>query len=140
MRVLAGLTFLHVTHHGEEAFVAELRSAWSGPLLLTRPAGTVEERAADVGSILADLATLGRPALANPDVVDRLRAGTGFTSPDPTTSHGGDAEGYTDYPTLNRRKAFPPTEHDFRATVTRPFRGSSVDFHARSAGLRLVGR
>ncbi|MFI5614858.1 alkene reductase [Amycolatopsis sp. NPDC051903] len=117
VRKLAGLAFLHVTHHGDDALAAELRSAWSGPLLLTRPGSTVEERAADVTSGLADLVTLGILALANPDVVDRLRAGAGFTSPDPATFYGGGAEGYTDYPTLTGEKRSLPPEHDFRDAV-----------------------
>ncbi|WP_326834408.1 alkene reductase [Amycolatopsis rhabdoformis] len=94
------LAFLHVTHHGDDALLATVRAAWPGPLLLTRPGAPVDERAADVDSGLADLITLGRPALANPDVVARLRTGAPLNAPDPTTFYGGGAEGYTDYPTL----------------------------------------
>ncbi|MEV0072615.1 alkene reductase [Amycolatopsis sp. NPDC050768] len=94
------LAFLHVTHHGDDALLAELRTAFPGPLLLTRPGATVRERAADVESGLADLVTLGRLALANPDVVARLQTGAALNSPDPATFYGGGAEGYTDYPAL----------------------------------------
>lgn len=48
----------------------------------------------------ADLIAFGRPFIANPDLVERLRLGAPLNTPDPTTFYGGDAAGYTDYPTL----------------------------------------
>lgn len=48
----------------------------------------------------ADLVAFGRPFIANPDLVERLRAGGPFNSPDRATFYGGGAPGYTDYPTL----------------------------------------
>lgn len=55
---------------------------------------------ADVAAGLADVEPLGRFALANPDVVERLRTGTSLNEVDPTTLYGGGAAGHTDYPTL----------------------------------------
>ncbi len=43
---------------------------------------------------------VGRPTLANPDIVDRIRTGAPLNEPDPSTFYGGDRRGYTDYPTL----------------------------------------
>jgi N-ethylmaleimide reductase len=48
----------------------------------------------------ADLIAFGRPFISNPDLPERLRRGGPFNLPDPTTFYGGDARGYTDYPTL----------------------------------------
>lgn len=48
----------------------------------------------------ADLVAFGRPYIANPDLVARLRRGGPFNKPDKMTFYGGGAEGYTDYPTL----------------------------------------
>jgi len=48
----------------------------------------------------ADLVAFGRPYIANPDLVERLRRGGPFNTPDKTTFYGGGAPGYTDYPTL----------------------------------------
>lgn len=48
----------------------------------------------------ADAVAYGRAFLANPDLPRRLRLGTSLNSPDPGTFYGGDAAGYTDYPTL----------------------------------------
>ena len=48
----------------------------------------------------ADLIAFGRAFIANPDLVARLQAGGPYAKPDPTRYYGGDARGYTDYPTL----------------------------------------
>jgi len=48
----------------------------------------------------ADLVCFGRPFIANPDLVERLRTGAALNDPDQKTFYGGGAEGYTDYPAL----------------------------------------
>ncbi|MDD2545795.1 MAG: alkene reductase [Burkholderiaceae bacterium] len=48
----------------------------------------------------ADLVAFGRPFIANPDLVARLRRGGPFNEPDRATFYGGKEKGYTDYPTL----------------------------------------
>lgn len=48
----------------------------------------------------ADLFAFGRPFIANPDLVERLRTGAPLAVLDPTTLYGGGAKGYIDYPTL----------------------------------------
>ncbi len=54
---------------------------------------------------LADLIAFGRPFIANPDLVERLRAGLPLAEPDQATFYGGDARGYTDYPTADEARA-----------------------------------
>lgn len=49
---------------------------------------------------MADLIAFGRLFLANPDLPRRLAAGGPFSEADPATFYGGDAAGYTDYPSL----------------------------------------
>lgn len=46
----------------------------------------------------ADLVAFGRPYIANPDLVQRLRVGAPLNKPDRATFYGGGAPGYTDYP------------------------------------------
>ncbi|MGZ5179408.1 MAG: alkene reductase [Ramlibacter sp.] len=53
----------------------------------------------------ADLVAYGRPYIANPDLVERLRAGAPLNTPDKATFYGGGAKGYTDYPTLAAKAA-----------------------------------
>jgi N-ethylmaleimide reductase len=46
----------------------------------------------------ADLIAFGRPFIANPDLVERLRSGAPLSEMNPATLYGGGAAGYTDYP------------------------------------------
>ena len=48
----------------------------------------------------ADLIAFGKPFLANPDLVERLKRGAPLNAPDKATFYGGSEKGYTDYPTL----------------------------------------
>ncbi|AEG91122.1 alkene reductase [Ramlibacter tataouinensis] len=49
-----------------------------------------------------DLVAFGRPFIANPDLVERLRRGAPLNPADKNTFYGGGAKGYTDYPTLGK--------------------------------------
>jgi N-ethylmaleimide reductase len=53
-----------------------------------------------MGDGVADLFAFGRLFIANPDLVERLKAGAALNPLDPTTLYGGGAKGYTDYPAL----------------------------------------
>ena len=47
-----------------------------------------------------DLVAFGRPFIANPDLVQRLRSGAPLNAVEKATLYGGGAKGYTDYPEL----------------------------------------
>lgn len=51
-----------------------------------------------VASGTVDLIAFGRPFIANPDLVERLRHDWPLATPQPETFYGGGAEGYIDYP------------------------------------------
>ncbi len=51
----------------------------------------------------ADLIAFGKPFLANPDLVERLKRGAPLNAPDKATFYGGGAKGYTDYPALDEK-------------------------------------
>ena len=53
----------------------------------------------------ADLIAFGKLFIANPDLVERLKRGAPLNAPDKATFYGGDAKGYTDYPTLEAADA-----------------------------------
>ena len=53
-----------------------------------------------IDSGYADLVAFGKPYIANPDLVERFKQDTPLNQLDPATLYGGDAKGYTDYPTL----------------------------------------
>lgn len=85
----AGLTF----HWGA------LRKAFGG--LYMANGGYDGARAnATIAEGNADLIAFARPFISNPDLVARLAKGATLAEPDPNTFYGGDATGYTDYPTL----------------------------------------
>jgi N-ethylmaleimide reductase len=56
-------------------------------------------RAIEAGE--ADLIAFGRLFLANPDLPERLTLESPLNTPDLASFYGGDARGYTDYPTLS---------------------------------------
>ena len=52
-----------------------------------------------VGDGYADLVAFGKLFIANPDLVSRLKDNVELNAPDNATFYGGNARGYTDYPT-----------------------------------------
>jgi N-ethylmaleimide reductase len=102
----AGLGYVHVVEGetgGPRKFpldaVALIRSKFSGAYMANN--GYDRELAIEaVQTGAADLIAFGRLFLANPDLVERLKQGAPLNEPDQATFYGGDARGYTDYPTL----------------------------------------
>ncbi|NUU63361.1 alkene reductase [Paenibacillus agri] len=94
------LAYLHILHGGDEERLKAIRSAWPTVLIVNRPGRPLEELDRDLKDNLADIVSVGTWALANPDLVDRLKSGAPLNEADPTTFYGGDSHGYTDYPTL----------------------------------------
>ncbi|MGP6174392.1 alkene reductase [Corynebacterium sp. A21] len=92
------LAYLHVHHLGDDELLRSFREVWPTAVLVVRYGRERGQIAADIDAGLADIAPLGRFALANPDIVERLRTDASLNELDPTTIYGGDAAGYTDYP------------------------------------------
>ncbi|EAU42764.1 NADH:flavin oxidoreductase/NADH oxidase [Fulvimarina pelagi HTCC2506] len=57
---------------------------------------------AEIGQV--DLACFGRPFIANPDLVERLKLDAPLNEPDKDTFYGGDEKGYIDYPFLSEEE------------------------------------
>ncbi len=102
VRVLAplGLAYLHIGHGGDDELLHTLRKLWPSTMVLNRAGTDIATRAKDVEDGLADIVTVGTMALANPDLVERVRTGAPLNTPDPATFYGGGEAGYTDYPAL----------------------------------------
>ncbi|WP_308252696.1 oxidoreductase [Rhodococcus qingshengii] len=94
------LAYLHVHHVGDDELLRSLRNVWPTAMLVVRFGRVREQIANDIDAGLADIAPLGQFALANPDIVDRLRREAPLNALDPTTLYGGGEVGYTDYPAL----------------------------------------
>lgn len=100
-----GLAYLSVLHREPAGdLVQELRRRFDGPLMANSGFGTVTTRAEAlelVEAAHAEVVAVGRPAIANPDLVERWRHEHPENEPDASTFYAGGARGYTDYPTLS---------------------------------------
>lgn len=101
-----GLVYMHLVDHssmGAPPVPAELktrmRKAFGGTIILS--GGYDAQRAeADLAAGKGELVAFGRPFLANPDLVTRIRKGAALNDPKMDLFYTPGAEGYTDYPTL----------------------------------------
>lgn len=101
-----GIAYLHIAEPDwaggaelTDAFRRQLRAAFGGMLIFCGGYSAAEGDAL-IASGIADAIAFGRPYLANPDLVERFRAGAELNAPDQSTFYGGGERGYTDYPTL----------------------------------------
>ncbi|HEY9028607.1 MAG TPA: alkene reductase [Burkholderiaceae bacterium] len=101
-----GLLYLHVLDHSAmgapavpSAIKSALREAFDGPFIA---AGGFDAASAEqvLESGAADLVAFGRPFLANPDLVARMKAAAPMNEIDMATFYTPGAKGYTDYPAL----------------------------------------
>lgn len=102
-----GLAFLHVMEplaghplaSDLPAVAPTLRKRFKGPFIIN---GGYDAKTGGeaVSSGSADAVAFGVPFLANPDLVERFKAGAPLNTPKFDTFYNGGAEGYTDYPTM----------------------------------------
>lgn len=78
---------------------AALRARFRGAFMLNN-GYDAEQADAAVRDGRADLIAIGRPLIANPDYLARIQTGAALNPLDASTLYGGNAHGYTDYPTL----------------------------------------
>jgi N-ethylmaleimide reductase len=95
-----GLAYLHVVHLGDETLLRGIRDRWTGGLVLNRAGAELDARVQDLSDGLADVVSVGALALANPDLVDRIRGDEPMNALDRSTFYGGGEQGYTDYPRI----------------------------------------
>lgn len=100
------LAYLHLVNHASmgapalpATLPAQLKAAFGGTFIAS---GGLDRAGAEslLASGEADLVAFGRPALANPDLVERLRDGAPLNAPDFATFYTPGEQGYTDYPVL----------------------------------------
>lgn len=106
-----GLLYVHVLDHSPlgappvpAALKAALHKAFDGPFIL---AGGYDRARAEAAlrEGQADLIAFGRPLLANPDLVERMRRDAPLNAPDMATFYTPGEKGYTDYATLDMAPA-----------------------------------
>ena len=102
-----GLAYLHLVDHSAMGappvpadFKTRLREAFAGAFIAV---GGFERDTAErtLAEHRADLIAFGRPFLANPDLVARMKAGAPLNASDMATFYTPGEKGYTDYPTLS---------------------------------------
>ena len=101
-----GVVYIHLVDHSPmgapevpQSIKETFRKEFTGCLILS--GGYDAKRAeADLAAQKCDLIAIGRPFLANPDLVTRWQTGAAENQPDHATFYTPGAKGYTDYPTL----------------------------------------
>ena len=102
-----GIVYLHLVDHSAMGappvpadFKARLRSAFARTFIAVGgfDRSTAEEA---LQQERADLIAFGRPLLANPDLVARMKAAAALNAPEMATFYTPGAKGYTDYPALS---------------------------------------
>lgn len=99
-----GIAYLHVVESatgGSQVVApfsyADLKAKF-GNAYIANNGFDVERASSRLSQGSADLISFGRPYIANPDLVERLKIAFPLAEVNPQTIYGGGAEGYTDYP------------------------------------------
>ena len=101
-----GLLYIHLVDHSAMGappvpadFKLKLRAAFGGLFILS---GGFDRATAELALIeqRGDLIAFGRPFLANPDLVERMRQSMPLNAPDMATFYTPGVKGYTDYPAV----------------------------------------
>lgn len=100
------LAYIHLVDHSPmgapavpDSIKTMFRSTFKGALILS--GGYDAARAeSDLAAGKCDLVAVGRPILANPDLVARWQSGAELNAPDFSTFYTPGEKGYTDYPAL----------------------------------------
>ncbi|MEO6701576.1 MAG: alkene reductase [Jatrophihabitantaceae bacterium] len=98
-----GIAYLSYLADPSAELTRDLRSRFGGPVIGNdgfASISSLESARAILDDGQADLVAVGRPILANPDLVRRWQNGAELNEPNQATFYGGGAEGYTDYPFL----------------------------------------
>ncbi len=109
----AGLLYIHLVDHSSMGappvpadFKLKLRAGFDGLFILS---GGFDHASAEQALLdkRGDLIAFGRPFLANPDLVARMRKDAPLNAPDTATFYVPGAKGYTDYPALAASAGVP---------------------------------
>ena len=98
-----GLVYIHIVDHSSmgapevsPTLKAAIRANFKGAYILSGGYDSAARADADLAANKGDLVAFGRPFLGNPDLVQKLRAGTAPVAPDFATLYTPGAKGYTE--------------------------------------------
>jgi 2,4-dienoyl-CoA reductase-like NADH-dependent reductase (Old Yellow Enzyme family) len=86
---------------GPDSLGPKLKKAFGG-VYVANEGFTLETAQQALDDGWADAVAFGKTFIANPDLVERFRRRAPLNDPDPSTFYAAGAEGYTDYPTLDK--------------------------------------
>jgi len=121
-----GLAYMHVLDHAAmgappvpATIKAKLRAAFNATFIL---AGGFDRDTAEAAlkNKQADLIAFGRPFISNPDFVARMQANAPLAQPDDKTFYTPGANGYTDYPALEKEDLLTEKSASFNWSVDSP--------------------
>jgi len=102
-----GLVYIHLVDHSSMgappvpvSMKATFRNVFKGKLILSGGYDAARTES-DLASGKCDLIAVGKPFLANPDLVARWKTGATVNAPDMNTFYTPGPKGYTDYPALS---------------------------------------
>lgn len=103
------LAYVHVNrpdwvggvYEGFDSLLETLRELYDGRMIIAGGMNA-ESGGQAIEDGLADMVAFGRPYIANPDLVQRIKARAKWNEINPSTLYGGAEEGYTDYPTMDQ--------------------------------------
>ncbi|MFM2348042.1 MAG: hypothetical protein RL654_2795 [Pseudomonadota bacterium] len=96
-----GVAFLCLREHlGAGRLLPVIREAFGGAVIANEGLDP-DSAEALLARGEAEAVAFGRLAIANPDLVERIRQGAALSRPDPSTFYGSGETGYTDYPALD---------------------------------------
>lgn len=106
-----GILYVHIVDHSSMGspevpleIKQEIRKQFSKTLILS--GGYDKARAEeDIEKGLGDLVAFGRPFIANPDLVSRMKNDIPLAEPNPETFYTPGKKGYTDYPAYQEQEA-----------------------------------
>jgi N-ethylmaleimide reductase len=106
-----GLVYVHLVDHSSmgapavpDSIKATFRNVFKQTLILSG-GYDAESAERDLANGKADLIAVGKPILANPDLVERWQTGATINAPDMATFYTPGPKGYTDYPALSAQAA-----------------------------------
>jgi 2,4-dienoyl-CoA reductase-like NADH-dependent reductase (Old Yellow Enzyme family) len=73
-----------------------------GGVYIANEGFSAESAGEAVANGTADAVAFGKAAIANADLVERIRVGADWSVPDAETFYGGGAKGYVDYPKVGK--------------------------------------
>ena len=95
-----GLAFIFTREHfGDDRLTPYLKEQFGGAFIANE-GFTFDQATAEVAAGRADAVAWGKEFIANPDLVERFRAGAARNPLVPETIYAEGARGYTDYPAL----------------------------------------